>query len=150
MLDLTAEDKYYYWLMISIGLDIELVGYIRECVESNEEISDLILELYNELQDKNALKRTLYISLFKSIVINKESVKTRIDNYFYMCLLSKIYTPKQIGEYLGKIFDLENDWSEFEWICENYSLARDGVFSFNEADNRLCKYLKDSAKVNVE
>ena len=47
--------------MISIGLDIELVGYIRECVESNEEISDLILELYNELQDKNALKRTLYI-----------------------------------------------------------------------------------------
>ena len=34
ILDFTAEDKYYYWLMISIGLDEELVGYIRDCVES--------------------------------------------------------------------------------------------------------------------
>ena len=45
MLDLTAEDKYYYWLMTSIGLDEELVGYIRDCVESDEEVSEYSMEL---------------------------------------------------------------------------------------------------------
>jgi len=150
ILDLTAEEKYYYWIMISIGLDEELVGYICNCVESNEQISDLILELYNEAQDKYAPKRILYKSLIKSNVINKESVKVRIDKYFYINLLNKTFTPSQIGEYIEKIYDLEPDWSDFEWIRENYSLARDGIFSSEDADNRLCKYLKDSASTNAE
>ena len=150
MLDLTAEDKYYYWLMISIGLDNELVEYIRDCVESKEEVSDLILELYNESQNTNALKRILYLSNTKSTTINKASVKARIDNYFYMQLLNKTFTPGQIGEYLEKIYELETDWSDYEWISENYSLARTGVFSLEDADNRLRKYLKDNASCNLE
>ena len=150
MLDLTAEDKYYYWLMISIGLDNELVEYIRDCVESKEEVSDLILELYNEAQKTNALKRILYLSNTKSTTINKASVKARIDNYFYKHLLNKTFTPSQIGEYLEKIYELETEWSDYEWISENYSLARTGVFSFEEADNRLRKYLKDNASCNLE
>ena len=149
MLDLTAEDKYYYWLMISIGLDNELVEYIRDCVESKEEVSDLILELYNESQNTNALKRILYLSNTKSTTINKASVKARIDNYFYMQLLNKTFTPSQIGEYLEKIYELETDWSDYEWISENYSLARTGVFSLEDADNRLRKYLKDNASCNL-
>lgn len=150
MLDLTAEDKYYYWLMISIGLDNELVEYIRDCVESKEEVSNLILELYNESQNTNALKRILYLSNTKSTTINKASVKARIDNYFYMQLLNKTFTPGQIGEYLEKIYELEPDWSDFDWISENYSLARTGVFSLEDADNRLRKYLKDNASCNLE
>lgn len=150
MLDLTAEDKYYYWLKISIGLDKELVGYISDCVESKEEVSDLILELYNESQNTNALKRILYLSNTKSTTINKASVKARIDNYFYMQLLNKTFTPGQIGEYLEKIYELEPDWSDFDWISENYSLARTGVFSLENADNRLRKYLKDNASCNLE
>jgi hypothetical protein len=150
MSDLTAEDKYYYWLMISIGLDNELVEYIRDCVESKEEVSDLILELYNESQNRNALKRILYLSDIKSAAINKMSVKARIDNYFYMQLLNKTFTPGQIGEYLEKIYELEPDWSDFDWISENYSLARTGVFSLEDADNRLRKYLKDNASCNLE
>ena len=150
MLDLTAEDKYYYWLMISIGLDKELVGYISDCVESKKEVSDLILELYNESQNRNALKRVLYLSDIKSAAINKMSVKNRIDNYFYKHLLNKTFTPSQIGEYLEKIYELETDWSDYEWIIENYSLARTGVFSIEDADNRLRKYLKDNASYNLE
>ena len=150
MLDLTAEDKYYYWLMISIGLDKELVGYISDCVESKEEVSDLILELYNEVQNRKALKRILYLSDIKSNAINKMSVKARIDNFFYKHLLNKTFTPHQIGEYLEKIYELETDWSDYEWISENYSLARTGVFSFEDADNRLRKYLKDSANGKAE
>lgn len=150
MLDLTAEDKYYYWLMISIGLDNELVEYIRDCVESKEEVSDLILELYNEAQNTNALKRILYLSNTKSTTINKASVKARIDNYFYKHLLNKTFTPSQIGEYLEKIYELETDWSDYEWISENYSLARTGVFNLEDADNRLRKYLKDNASCNLE
>ena len=150
MLDLTAEDKYYYWLMMSIGLDKELVGYIRDCVESKEEVSDLILELYNEAQNTNALKRILYLSNTKSTTINKASVKARIDNYFYKHLLNKKFTPSQIGEYLEKIYELETDWSDYEWISENYSLARTGVFNLEDADNRLRKYLKDNASCNLE
>ncbi len=149
MLDLTAEDKYYYWLMISIGLDNELVEYIRDCVESKEEVSDLILELYNEAQNTNALKRILYLSNTKSTTINKASVKARIDNYFYKHLLNKTFTPSQIGEYLEKIYELETDWSDYEWISENYSLARTGVFNLEDADNRLRKYLKDNASCNL-
>lgn len=150
MLDLTAEDKYYYWLMISIGLDKELVGYISDCVESKEEVSDLILELYNESQNRNALKRILYLSDIKSAAINKMSVKNRIDNYFYKHLLNKTFTPSQVGEYLEKIYELETDWSDYEWIIENYSLARAGVFSIEDADNQLRKYLKDNASYNLE
>ena len=150
MLDLTAEEKYYYWLMVSIGLDKELVGYIHDCVESKEEISDLIFELYNEAPNRNVLKRILYLSHIKSTTVNKESVKVRIDNYFYMQFLSKTLTLNQIGEYIGKIYELEPDWTDFEWISDNYSLARDGIFSFEEADNRLCKYLKDSASANAK
>ena len=150
MLDLTAEDKYYYWLMISIGLDNELVEYIRDCVESKEEVSDLILELYNESQNRNALKRVLYLSDIKSAAINKMSVKARIDNYFYKHLLNKTFTPSQIGEYLEKIYELETDWSDYEWISENYSLAVDGIFSFKEADNRLRRYLKEYSSINAE
>ena len=150
ILDFTAEDKYYYWLMISIGLDNELVEYIRDCVESKEEVSDLILELYNEAQNTNALKRILYLSNTKSTTINKASVKARIDNYFYKHLLNKTFTPSQIGEYLEKIYELETDWSDYEWISENYSLARTGVFSLEDADNRLRKYLKDNASCNLE
>ena len=150
ILDFTAEDKYYYWLMISIGLDNELVEYIRDCVESKEEVSDLILELYNEAQNTNALKRILYLSNTKSTTINKASVKARIDNYFYKHLLNKTFTPSQIGEYLEKIYELETDWSDYEWISENYSLARTGVFNLEDADNRLRKYLKDNASCNLE
>lgn len=150
MLGLTAEDIYYYWLMISIGLYKELVAYICNCVESKEEVSDLILELYNETLNRNALKRILYLSHIKSTTINKAAVKSRIENYFYRNLLKKTFTPNQIGELLGKIYELEPEWSDFEWVRENYSLVRDGIFSFEDADRRLCKYLKDSVKVNVE
>ena len=78
------------------------------------------------------------------------SVKARIDNYFYKHLLNKTFTPSQIGEYLEKIYELETDWSDYEWISENYSLARTGVFSLEDADNRLRKYLKDNASCNLE
>ena len=149
MLDLTAEDKYYYWLMISIGLDKELVDYIRACAESDEEISDLIFELYDEIQDKNALKRTLYLSHSKSTAVNKEHVKDRIVKFFYIQLLDQTFTATQIGKYLGSISALENTWSDFEWICENYSLAKDGFFSYDDADKRLCNYLKDNASIDA-
>ena len=150
LLDLTAEDKYYYWLMTSIGLDEELVGYIRDCVESDEEVSELILELYNEIQNRNALKRILYLSHIESTEINKDSVETRIVDYFYSNLLNQTLTLNQIGEYLGKLYTLEPEWSDLEWISENYSLARDGVFSFEQADNRLRQFLKENASINVE
>ena len=150
LLDLTAEDKYYYWLMTSIGLDEELVGYIRDCVESDEEVSALILELYNEIQNRNALKRILYLSHIESTEINKASVETRIVNYFYSNLLNQTLTLNQIGEYLGMLYALEPEWSDFEWISENYSFARDGVFSFKQADNRLRQFLKENASINVE
>lgn len=150
LLDLTAEDKYYYWLMTSIGLDEELVGYIRDCVESDEEVSALILELYNEIQNRNALKRILYLSHIESTEINKASVETRIVNYFYSNLLNQTLTLNQIGEYLGMLYALEPEWPDFEWISENYSLARDGVFSFKQADNRLRQFLKENASINVE
>ena len=96
------------------------------------------------------LKRVLYLSDIKSAAINKMSVKARIDNYFYKHLLNKTFTPSQIGEYLEKIYELETDWSDYEWISENYSLARTGVFSLEDADNRLRKYLKDNASCNLE
>ena len=147
LLDLTAEDKYYYWLMTSIGLDEELVGYIRDCVESDEEVSELILELYNEIQNRNALKRILYLSHIECTEINKDSVETRIVDYFY---LNQTLTLNQIGEYLDMLYALEPEWSDFEWISENYSLARDGVFSFKQADNRLRQFLKENASNNVE
>ena len=100
LLDLTAEDKYYYWLMTSIGLDEELVGYICDCVESDEEVSALILELYNEIQNRNALKRILYLSHIESTEINKASVETRIVNYFYSNLLNQKLTLNQIYAWL--------------------------------------------------
>ena len=150
ILDFTAEDKYYYWLMISIGLDEELVGYIRDCAESDEEVSELILELYNDIQNRNALKRILYFSHIKSTEINKDSVETRIVNYFYSNLLNQTLTLNQIGEYLGKLYALEPEWTDFEWISENYSLAVDGIFSFKEADNRLLRYLKENSSINAE
>ncbi len=150
LLDLTAEDKYYYWLMTSIGLDEELVGYIRDCVESDEEVSELILELYNEIQNRNALKRILYLSHIECTEINKDSVETRIVDYFYSNLLNQTLTLNQIGEYLDMLYALEAEWSDFEWISENYSLARDGVFSFKQADNRLRQFLKENASNNVE
>ena len=100
LLDLTAEDKYYYWLMTSIGLDEDLVGYIRDCVESDEEVSALILELYNEIQNRNALKRILYLSHIESTEINKDSVETRIVDYFYSNLLNQTLTLNQIYAWL--------------------------------------------------
>ena len=150
LFDLTAEDKYYYWLMTSIGLDEELVGYIRDCVESDEEVSELILELYNEIQNRNALKRILYLSHIESTEINKDSVETRIVNYYYSNLLNQTLTLNQIGYYLSMLYALEPEWSDFEWISENYSLASDGVFSFKQADNRLRQFLKENASINVE
>lgn len=150
LLDLTAEDKYYYWLMTSIGLDEELVGYIRDCVESDEKVSELILELYNEIQNRNALKRILYLSHIECTEINKDSVETRIVDYFSSNLLNQTLTLNQIGEYLDMLYALEPEWSDFEWISENYSLARDGVFSFKQADNRLRQFLKENASNNVE
>ena len=150
LLDLTAEDKYYYWLMTSIGLDEELVGYIRDCVESDEEVSELILELYNEIQNRNALKRILYLSHIESTEINKDSVETRIVDHFYSNLLNQTLTLNQIGEYLAMLYALEPEWSDLEWISENYSLARDGVFSFEQADNRLRQFLKENASIKVE
>ena len=150
LLGLTAEDKYYYWLMTSIGLDEELVGYIRDCVESDEEVSELILELYNEIQNRNALKRILYLSHIECTEINKDSVETRIVDYFYSNLLNQTLTLNQIGEYLDMLYALEPEWSDFEWISENYSLAIDGVFSFKQADNRLRQFLKENASNNVE
>ena len=103
LLDLTAEDKYYYWLMTSIGLDEELVGYIRDCVESDEEVSELILELYNEIQNRNALKRILYLSHIECTEINKDSVETRIVDYFYSNLLNQTLTLNQIYAWLLSI-----------------------------------------------
>jgi hypothetical protein len=64
--------------------------------------------------------------------------------------LNQTLTLNQIGEYLGKLYALEPDWSEFEWISENYSLAVDGIFSFKEADNRLRRYLKEYSSINAE
>jgi hypothetical protein len=64
--------------------------------------------------------------------------------------LNQTLTLNQIGEYLGKLYELEPEWTDFEWISENYSLARDGVFSFKQADNRLRQFLKENASNNVE
>ena len=102
LLDLTAEDKYYYWLMTSIGLDEELVGYIRDCVESDEEVSELILELYNEIQNRNALKRILYLSvrpphIIKHIIYGEEECSRIRRNRFirntYSCPHEEMWIP---------------------------------------------------------
>ena len=148
--DLTKEDKYYYWLLTSIGLEEELVKYVTECVESNGDVSDLVQELYNESQDRNELKRILFFANIKNADVDKDEVKTRLVDFFHGQWTSRSLTLERIAECLGGISALEKSWTDFAWICENYSLADEGVFSYEEANDRLSDYLKENASEDGE
>ena len=106
-IDLSKEDIYYYWLLTSIGLEEELVKYVADCVETKGEVSDLILELNNESQDRNELKRILFFANIKNTDVDKDEVKTRLVDFFHGQWISQTLTLERIAECLGGISALE-------------------------------------------
>ena len=81
--ELSFEERYYYWLMVSLGFVNELETYIDGCINSDNKVSGLIFDLYNVIRDRNELQRTLYLSFINSEdSINKSHVKKELSISF--------------------------------------------------------------------
>lgn len=92
--ELSFEERYYYWLMVSLGFVNELETYIDGCINSDSKVSSLIFDLYNAIRDRNELQRTLYLSFINSEdSINKSHVKNRIINFFQDQLIHRKILP---------------------------------------------------------
>lgn len=147
--DLSLEERYYYWLMVSLGFVNELENYIDSCFDSDDEVSSLIFDLYNTIRDKNELQRTLYLSFVSAKGINKDDVKNKIINFFYDQLVNNKMLPSDIAECLGAIYGKETEWYEFDMISDNFELVSEGISSYDSAREALTEYLMKNYTAGV-
>ena len=74
--------------------------------------------------------------------INKNKVKSMIIRFFDRMLKENTMLPSKVGRYLGEIYLKDTAWTDFDIISEDFSLAEDGILSYEDAKNRLCDYFK--------
>ncbi len=139
--DLSIEERYYFWLMVSLGFKDELGNYLAGCFDSDEEVSSLVFDLYNTIRDKNELQRTLYLSFVNAKSINKDDVKNRIIDFFYDQLVNNKMLPSDIAACLGAFYRKETEWYEFDLLSENFELVSEGISRYDPAREALTEYL---------
>lgn len=148
--ELSFEERYYYWLMVSLGFVNELETYIDGCINSDNKVSSLIFDLYNVIRDRNELQRTLYLSFINSEdSINKSHVKNRIINFFQDQLIHRKILPNDIAMYLGAIAGKENEWHDFDMLSEEFVMVSEGIISLESAQKTLTEYLTKNSTAIV-
>ena len=133
MKEFTAEDAYYYYMLILTGYRKELETLVIDAVNSDGPVDPYIMDLYMELDNERELMSLLRKKF--DIYLSSSSVRTRSKLYgaysrilafFRERYANKELSAEMIAEKLGQIAS-EGGCYAFSAVEECYSRVEDGI-----------------------
>ena len=150
-----AEDFYYFKLLLSFGLSEEYDEWLNNSLESEAQLSDIVLQLSLCGSDKNKTISVLHHYCEKT-EIDERIVCDKLRGFLKEEYHSKRLDKEQTVLYMYKfatahsaINDLNIDiWGDMIYMDDYYQLAKDGTILWENFDNVFLNYLNDGIAID--
>ncbi len=148
MTEFTAEDAYYYYMLILTGYHKELETLVIDAVNTDDSLDPYIMDLYNELDNKRELmslihkKFDIYLSgTYKQAMAKIYDANYRLVAFFRGLYLNKELSVEMIAEKLGQIASAGGCYA-FSVVEECYSRVEDGILPSYGFVDAMRKFLE--------
>ena len=130
MKEFTAEDAYYYYMLILTGYRKELETLVIEAVNADDSLDPYTMDLYMELDNERELKSLLRgkfdVYLSKRNTAKLYGANCRLLSFFRERYVNKELSAEMIATKLGEIAS-EGGCYAFSSVEECYSRVEDGI-----------------------
>ena len=150
------EDAFYHQIMLMTGLDDSYDEWLNQCLESENPLSDIVLELACCGPDINKT-----ISVLHNFCIEKPFdeavVCDRLRVYFRDAYYSNRMSKEEITAAMyrlalnvGGYGDIDMHlWGSMHCLDDYYSLAEDGIISWDHFDLMFFSYLDNGVPADL-
>ena len=152
---MNREDAFYYENLLVIGFSDEYDGWLNSYLESENPLSSITLDLASCVSDKNKT-----ISLLRQYrleqPIDEMDVCKRLRRYlkaaYYSGKMKKgqvVSAMYAIASHIGTPGDFDIEiWGDMFYFDDYYSLAKEGILSWEGFDSAFFAYLNDGISLD--
>ena len=151
------EDAYFYMNMLLLGFSDGYDKWLESYLKTDEPMSDIVIDLYFCGSDVNKT-----ISLLHNYCGEQEFDKSIVSDKFRLFFKEAYHTGRMDkGEVVSSMYKLVGNigypgdnnfdydlWGDMYYLDDYYSLAKDGIISWESFDFAFYSYLDDGIPID--
>lgn len=154
---MNREDAFYYESLLVIGFSDEYDEWLDSCIESENPLSNITLELSSCGSDRN--KTISVLRQYRSEQpVDEKTVCERLRLFFKEAYESGkmekgqvVFSMNAITSHIGDLGDFDVEiWGDMFYFDDYYSLAEKDILAWKGFDSAFFAYLNDGIPLDIE